>query len=212
MAKLKHGRLQLRPCVGATHQKVWVLVAALGLACSDTAGPGDCDPTAPGPSIAQARLDSVPPRPTEPRTVDDEWAAIARQVPGGWGGLFLENQIPTIYLVDPSKREEAIEALIALGIGGGEFFDLREARVRQGRWDFAQLYDWRWYLDARLGAVGLTSRDIDELQNRLVYGVKDDAVRTSWTARIDSLNIPCELVIVEVRPGVVVAASPKRAV
>lgn len=145
MATLKHGRLQLCPCVGATRQKVWVLVAALGLACSEAAGPGDCDPTAPGPSIAQARLDSVPPRPTEPRTVDDEWAAIARQVPGGWGGLFLENQIPTIYLVDPSKREEAIEVLIALGIGGGELFDLREARVRQGRWDFAQLYDWRWY-------------------------------------------------------------------
>ncbi len=178
-------------------QLAWsVLITAVLLACSDTTGPGNCDPTAPGPSLAQVRLDSVPPQPTEPRTVDDHWAAIAREVPGGWGGLFLDDGSPTIYLVEPDLRTEAIDALIAFGVG--QEFDMANARVWTGRWDFAQLYDWRWYIDMRIGApTGMVSRDIDEFRNRVVYGVLE-AEMEAFNTLLESLAVACELVIVEI--------------
>jgi hypothetical protein len=41
-------------------------------------------------------------------TIDDQWAAIARQVPGGWGGVWLVDAQPTIFLVHPDRRDEAV--------------------------------------------------------------------------------------------------------
>ena len=204
---VRHGSAVASLCAQA-RQVAWsVLITAVLLACSDTTGPGNCDPTAPGPSLAQVRLDSVPPRPTEPRTVDDHWAAIAREVPGGWGGLFLDDGVPTIYLVEPDLRTEAIDALIAFGIG--QEFDMANARVWTGRWDFAQLYDWRWYIDARVGGpAGLVSRDIDEFRNRVVYGVLE-AEMEAFNTLLESLAVACELVIVEISEPVTLA---KRAV
>ena len=153
--------------------------------------------------MAQVRLDSVPPQPTELVTVDDRWAAIAREVPGGWGGFFLDGGVPTIYLVEPDLRTEAIDALIAFGIG--QEFDMANARVWRGRWDFAQLYDWRWYINARVGgSAGLVSIDIDEFRNRVVYGVLE-AEMEAFNVLMESLAVACELVIVEIGERVTLA-------
>ncbi len=113
----------------------------------------------------------------------------------------MDDGVPTIYLVEPALRSEAIDALIAFGVG--QEFDMRNARVRKSRWDFGQLYDWRWYIDIRIGsAAGLIFRDIDEFQNRLVYGVVA-AEKEAFNARLEYLDLACELVIVETRrPGV----------
>ncbi len=180
-----------------------LLTIVVGAACSDTTGPALCDPDGPGPSIAGARADSLPPVPTTHGTIDDQWAAIARDVPGGWGGLFFDAW-PTIYLVDPSQRTAALDALYALGVGA-PYADIRSAYVRQGRWDFGQLYDWYRYInEVAVGwYYGVASRDIDEVRNRLVYGVLEDSL-DSFTETIESLQLPCELVVIKVGSGIVV--------
>ena len=183
-----------------TQWKRWFAVTgalAMCSACSDTTGPLLCDPTGPGPSIEGARRDSLPPEPTQFRDVNDEWASIARQVPGGWGGFFLVDGQPTVYLVEPGRRDEALAALHLLW--DWTPYDIRQSDVWQGRWDFAQLYDWRRYIDVAVGwPEGLTSSDLDEFRNRIAYGVRDEGIAASFGALLDSANLPCELVLIEV--------------
>lgn len=170
-------------------------------ACSESTAPLVCDPGAPGPSLAVAKQDSLEPVPTNRRTIDDIWADIARQVPGGWGGFFLENGQPTVFLVQPGRQDEALAALYDAGVG--EPFDVREADVRRGRWDFAQLHDWRRYIDQVVGRPdGVVSSDLDEARNRIAYGVRDNEAANAFSSLLDSANLPCELVLIEVQ-GVV---------
>ena len=161
----------------------------------------ECDPLA-GPNLGpaqqarvdslQARVDSLPPG--RIRTRDEEWADIARQVPGGWGGVFLDDGTLTIYLVDPTRRSEATAALYALGVGQPTY-DIRQSRVKQGRWDFAQLYDWKRYIQLHIGGVtGLGSMFINEGRNRLEYWVLDLGVGQELAAQFESLALPCGLV------------------
>jgi hypothetical protein len=65
----------------------------------------------------------------------------------------------------------------------------------QARWDFAQLYDWSDYITAqRPRFSGLTEFDIDERDNRLVYGFQDSTSLRAAEARIATLQLPCYLV------------------
>lgn len=181
-----------------------MIVTVAFAACSDSTASLVCDPGAPGPSLAVAKQASLAPVPTNQRTIDDIWANIARQVPGGWGGFFLENGQPTVFLVQPGRQDEALAALYDAGVG--EPFDVREADVRQGRWDFAQLHDWRRYIDLAVGhPEGVVSIDLDEARNRIAYGVRDAEAANAFSSLLESANVPCELVVVEVQ-GVVSGA------
>ena len=154
------------------------------------------------PADAPATVSEVAaPRQGGVATVDDAWAAIARRVPGGWGGFFYENGWPTIYLVDPARRKEAISALKAEGIPVTP-----STAVKQGRWDFAQLYDWyRWVLPAVWAVEGVSFTDIQEGRNRLEFGAVDEETRTRLEAALAELDLPCVLVWIEIRGSVVAA-------
>ena len=159
------------------------------------------DTTAPlvGPiALADCTLNSV--RVLEPAPLDssprnglrpyNRWTAAARQVPGGFGGLFSDNSVHSVYLVDPSQQVEATQALLAFDV------DMTLARVKQGRWDFAQLFDWYFFINSQPG--GFSSSDIDAVRNRLVYGVPDEEMQSKITF-LGSLDLPCDLVMLEVR-------------
>ena len=128
-------------------------------------------------------------------TVDDRWAAIARRVPGGWGGFFYESGRPTIYLVDPTQRDAAYAALQAEGIPA------MSAHVKTGHWDFAQMYDWYRYLSPHIWSIeGVHQSDIQESANRLEYTVLDQATRDEVDRVLTELMIPCFLVATRVGP------------
>lgn len=130
---------------------------------------------------------------------DARWARIARVVPGGWGGgLFLADGVPTIYLTDTSRRSEALMALNQRAVDGRTLG--ADVRVRQGRWSFAQLYDWYRYLNQRIGDVSISGTDIDQANNRLLYSVTSETAKRALEARLSTLAIPCYLVAVEIRP------------
>ena len=76
-----------------------------------------CDPNSPGPSIAGAMRDRLPPfPPPEDWLINEIWADIARQVPGGWGGFIVVDDQPVHYLVYPDRKDEALAALRTLGV------------------------------------------------------------------------------------------------
>ena len=147
-----------------------------------------------------------PPRRGRPYTIDDRFADLARVVPGGFGGLWLEGHVLHANLVDLSKRAEAQAALARelrgeFGPGGpGQrgLVDLDAIVFHQGRYDYVQLVDWYRRLTPALGE-GVISGDIDEVRNRIAIGVQDDAAIERVRRKVVELGIPPEAVIVELR-------------
>jgi hypothetical protein len=119
-------------------------------------------------------------------------------VPGGWGGFFLENGVPTIYLVVPARKDAAVAVLRTEGLPVTS-----STRVKQGRWDFAQLYDWYRYLLPHIRVEGLSTGDIQESRNRLEFGVIDEAARARLERTLAGLGVPCFLIAIGIRRPVV---------
>jgi hypothetical protein len=186
----------------------WLTVIAIFAACSEATTPkhsltriADC--TGPTRSLDPTIAASLPQR-TWVLTPDDRWAALARTVPGGFAGVLYIDSKPVLMLTDPSQAGAAKEALVA------EFpsFDIRGAEVRKVRWDFAQLADWYDYLGIH-GPVwqtpGTMSADKNEAINRIHYGVLDSASRAGLIASLAGMNLPCDLIVIEItgRVGVI---------
>ena len=184
--------------------------AATAVSCStpDESNPGstlsepamrvrDCE--GPATSLPAELAATLDPRPA-PTTQDDQWARIAREVPGGFAGVLYDNGQPVLMLTRPEEAQEAKAALASHFSPG--FFDVAHAEVRRARWDFAQLSDWYAYLDTQgiwRPGNGLRSGDKDEAENRIVYGVVDAASRARFANELDALGVPCDLVLLEIR-------------
>lgn len=134
-------------------------------------------------------------------TIDDEYAALAREVPGGFGGLFWgeyegrgEPGRLNFHLVDLSKEQAAIEAL-----------DGRGDHAIQGQYGYAQLkscYDALRWEDPNLSIwqfEGLTVTDINEGLNRIVLGIKNLNTEPDLRALIHEIGVPQGMVVVEER-------------
>jgi len=141
--------------------------------------------------------DSLPPSLYPGRTTEkDQWAHAARTTPGGFGGLTAQGNERVLYLVDTSKRKDAVEALLAAGIIRPQ--DVRTATVRKARWTFAQLYDWYQYLNLHITlGEDVTARGIDEGQNRIYYAVRDANEFDKLQGTLKQLHVPCFLVFVD---------------
>jgi hypothetical protein len=128
---------------------------------------------------------------------DDRWADLAKQTPGGFAGLLYRNGKPVIVLARPQEAEAAKASLAPLIPN----FPIRQATVEPGRWDFAQLVDWYNYLIQRtpLWSLGVNSGDKSESDNRLRFGVRDSASLVRVRSLLESLPIPCDLVILDMR-------------
>ena len=156
-----------------------------------------CSPTSPVYAVPRARLDSAPIFTHGPsRTVDDDWADIARQVPGGYAGIILENGTPVVFLVDTTQRQQAIAGLQGrLSVPGG----FANAKVRAARWDFAELAEWYRYLQIEPLGAQISFADIDEAKNRIAFGAPDSTSRAKMNQALAKLDLPCYLVAIEIR-------------
>jgi hypothetical protein len=206
------------PQVGRAARAIpMVALSVLTLACSSATGPdtaperaaslglaGACE--GPATSLPPQLAAALPPVGSA-RTPDDRWAELARRVPGGFAGVMYDAPPtdgppramgrPILMLVDPSRAAEA-KAALGPHLWG---FDVAGADVRAVRWDFAQLYDWYRHLNTGLWQEpGVTMSDIDEAENRIVYGVADEAVRDRVVRRLASMSLPCDLVLVRIVP------------
>ena len=103
-----------------------------------------------------------------------------------------------MYLTDTSRRSEALASLNERRVDGRAWG--ADLRIRQGRWSYAQLYDWYRYLNQRVGNVSISGTDIDQAHNLLLYAVTNESAKRVLEARLSTLAVPCYLVAVEIRP------------
>jgi hypothetical protein len=99
-------------------------------------------------------------------------------------------------LTRPSERAAALHVLLPrlTTTLGGLLVDSADVSVVPARWDFAQLDEWRRYLDHRVGTRGLVSLSTDPVANRIDYGVTTWAARFALGRRLRALRVPCGLV------------------
>jgi hypothetical protein len=122
---------------------------------------------------------------------DDKWADLARTVPGGFAGVLRDSaQRVILRLTQPALAVEAKAALrTQLPVG------LDNAIVQPARWDFGQLVDWFNYLLPRL-PVPVTA-DKDESLNRVRFSVTSVEARDQVLRALAPLELPCDLVVVD---------------
>ncbi len=149
-------------------------------------------------------------------SINDEFAMLAREVPGGFGGLFYNTHPDsdrmgrlTIYLTDPSKKEAAFAALAEFG--------WHPQVVLKGAYDWLQLgacYE-TLHGDSITPGLwsfeGLTMTDMDERYNRLHLGIEDLADEPALRDMIAEIGLPQGMVMVEeVHPDIATIGDPDR--
>lgn len=148
-----------------------------------------CEPSAPARVLTAEQRATLPgPSPTS----DYELAELTRDVTGGFGGIMVPDGVWTMYLVDPSARDEATAELLALGA-----IPQAPQVVLKGRWTFAEMFDWKRYLAVHMEwPAGMVSADVQEGRNRIEYGVRDETARAELEAGLTGLDLPCYLVAI----------------
>lgn len=141
-------------------------------------------------------------------TIDDDWARIARTIPGGFAGVVIDTATgnPTILLTDTTQEAAAKVALAPILAQINPYFDVAHAGARPARWNADQLLNWYHYLLAApiwhgqplWTAANITSTDINEDINRISFGTLDATSQTEFASRLQSLDLPCDLVVVAV--------------
>src|SRR5258706_6383991 len=95
---------------------------------------------------------------------------LARTVPG-FGGLFIDNGVPTVYLTDVTKRGAAERALGAFAQGRG--FAPGDIRVLQGRYAYGELDRWTQAVSYEaFDQGGLVFGDLDQAADRVLLRVR----------------------------------------
>ncbi len=172
------------------------------LCCAGVAlviGCGVTDAVAPlTPAQLCARKDSVLAKITG-RTIDDEFEVLAHLLPGGFGGLtgsyvFFKH----IELADTAR---ATAKTLSQCSGEVVWFltNVQFALARQGDYDWIELRGWYRLLLA--GALGLTTADMDERNNRLSFGFVSDSALAVFRTRAESLGVPVGALSLSVHPG-----------
>jgi hypothetical protein len=140
-----------------------VVGVVAGVACSDA-----ITPTQP-PDVSNAVV-------VEAQGLTDavDLDAMARDIKG-FGGYFLDNGVPTIYLTDAGERAAAERTL---GVASSQL------RVRRADFEYQALDQWFTSLSREALAVpGVAFVDLDESTNRLLIGVENNATGPAASAQ-----------------------------
>ncbi len=131
--------------------------------------------------------------------------SLARTVPG-FGGLFLDHGVPTVYLTDVSKRAAAERALSGFAQSRG--FGPGEIRVLQGRYAYGDLDGWFQAVSYEAFAQGgVVFVDLDEAANRVLVGVERGASHANIRGLAARLGVPAEALVVRETDPIVYAAT-----
>jgi hypothetical protein len=134
-------------------------------------------------------------------SLDDQFAAIARQVPG-FGGLYIDQDgTMKVYMVGQKEPVNdnlisSLEDVITREIGGGERLTHSGVEVIEGQYSFLDLHSWHQELSpAVLSLPGVVFTDLDEKTNRLRIGVTDPKEVEAVEKALTGLSVPREAVV-----------------
>lgn len=205
--------MKSRPASSAV--RVSIVAATLISACRQAPRPPApallCSDAAPLPASAKRTLDSLRLDASGGRMAIERKARLALAVPGGFAGAYLENLKLVVLLTDTTQRTAALQALDSLlpKIYPTRSFSILDAKTFPARWNFAQLYAWYVYLTSRVSGNDAPVVSLDERGNLISVGARDSTALRRVIARVNTLDVPCRLVHVEVS-GAVVVNSAKR--
>jgi hypothetical protein len=162
---------------------------------------------------AFARLRSN--RPSGEPSRDNYWhAALARDVPGRFAGLYFGSPTPpyigsvhgerrlVVLLADTSNVAGALAALEPHldSILSPRRVRFGDAVVRKARWDFAQLLEWYHVLVPVVRGV-MRGRgfggSVSVVRNRVRFALPDSTAVRLVEARLAALDLPCDLIQLE---------------
>lgn len=169
------------------------LIAGAGLvvaACSDGGTPTDAGLRPSLPTLAVQAPDL---------------ASLSRAIPG-FGGLYLDQGVPTVYLTDVSRRDAVESALGRFAQSRG--FSAGQIKVVQGRFAYQQLDRWtRAVSDEAFSTAGVVWTDLDEAHNTVTIGVEHAAAGASVKNLATRLGIPAAAVRIQRADPIVYAAT-----
>lgn len=158
-----------------------------------------------------AAMGTAPPRSGELGgllTIDEQFAAVARKVPG-FAGFHRdpEKGVTYISLRDPSYQAEAEKAIAE--IMGWEVLLNRTVVVQPVAYDFLQLEKWYAQLRDHLWQVeSVRWTDIDERVNRIAIGVGTVEGKAQLEAIIRRVGVPRPAVIIDLPKGALSEVNP----
>lgn len=117
---------------------------------------------------------------------------LARTIPG-FGGLFIDAGVPTVYLTDVGQRGIAERMLGGFARARGA----TEIRVLAGRYAYGDLD--RWFQQMSYNAFeqgGVVFVDLDEAANRVLVGVERGASHANIRSLAARLGVPAEAITV----------------
>jgi hypothetical protein len=137
-------------------------------------------------------------------TLDERFAEVAQRAPG-FGGVFLDEDVLKVYLVDPGQRAAA-ERAIAEVFGPGRPA-ARGVQVLQAQYPYLQLRAWHEQMQSLFDLPGVILTDIDEGANRLEVGVQEPGSIGTVEQELARLRIPRAAVNIVVTEPVRYAAA-----
>ncbi len=185
-------------------------VAVSGLVVAAVAFVGACADVPPTEPMAQ--LDPAAPFSrqalgSQVRTLDAEFAGLAREIPG-FGGFFLDEAGNLNVVLAEGRQPVATEQLAdrlgrQLQAMGLDVAAAQRLVVHRGDYDFAQLHAWHQRLGAVFRLGGIVFTDADEVANRLRIGIKEGVSAAAVEQAVQRLGIPLEAVIIETAEPIV---------
>lgn len=168
-----------------------------------------CTNDADVPAAVRDRLSKLPAdlsNTSHARDATEDKAVIARLAPGGFAGLFVgRSGRLVVLLTDTSQRATALPALdTLLRRVYHRPLAISDAEARPARWNFAVLYAWFEYVASTMLGPDVPSVGIDEADNRILIGARDEKARDRAVTRLNGLGLPCKLVNVRITGPVVI--------
>lgn len=187
-----------------------VIIVFLG-ACADDAELPTSEsrpPTSSMENLQPLQPKGPPSAATPGPTLRDEFTAMARRVPGGFGGVYFDDDgVLTILLTDPSLQDEARASLAAepfiqarANAAGAGAFDIQSAKIAEAAYAHDDLDAWLDGILRSLRDAGVTATKsgVSVHRNRIVVGVGREAQRNQVEDAMDEADVPGDAVIVEV--------------
>ena len=175
-----------------------VLSCFLLVGCQDLAGLFDAN--SPDCTIVEpAPIESNSSTPTALEKVADRvegFGGYFYEGPSGQAANRYSQGTLSVYLLDPN-REAGKEAQAAIADVFDDGLAKADLKVLRGQYTYTQLSKWYSRASNILSLSGVTLTELQERENRLRYGVKNERARTCVKQNLESLDIPLGAVIIE---------------
>lgn len=169
-----------------------LLASALPLACAhDTL-------IAPGGAAEHSAVAS-PHAALDTARLDDEWLAIEKRSPG-FAGMYLDSSGGLVIAhTDPLALSSALTAVQQVQ-GDVPQLHAPQIALRRVRFSIAALANYRALVENKVGRSDLVWSDLDEVNNRVAFGVASAAAATEIASAVLAVGLPPEAVSASVVP------------